>query len=269
MILDYNESIKQHTAYGKNSLPKSDRRLFFEKRGFCPFCMADVPIVRDRGVLDLETLKGAGWHKHETIWECSFCGWWEHSFHSYIDGEVVWDMKDWDLTVTSGVLRKFAIDSKQVPVDVLSMYILKNPDKIYEIHHKKMEELVGSVFKEHYNCEVHYVGKSNDGGKDLILIESDKPIIVQVKRRTVKSKTEPVSSIRELIGATLLADSKHCIFVTTADHFSPQANEARKQALTKSIVDRFELYDMDKFMGVLNLYKKNKEKPWEKLVEIL
>ena len=44
---------------------------------------------------------------------------------------------------------------------------------------------------------------SGDGGKDLILIESDKSIVVQVKRRQSRHKTETASCVRDLIGATL------------------------------------------------------------------
>jgi hypothetical protein len=47
-----------------------------------------------------------------------------------------------------------------------------------------MEELVASVLPEHFACTAHVVGKTNDGGVDLILIDADEPIIVQVKRRT-------------------------------------------------------------------------------------
>lgn len=46
-----------------------------------------------------------------------------------------------------------------------------------------MEELVASVFRDFYECEVEVVGKSNDGGVDVIVIDSDNPIMVQVKRR--------------------------------------------------------------------------------------
>ncbi|WP_309137796.1 restriction endonuclease [Paenibacillus peoriae] len=141
-------------------------------------------------------------------------------------------------------------------MNILSEYINKNPDKVYEIHHRKMEELVGAVFGEHYSCEVHHVGRAVDGGKDLILVESDKTIIVQVKRRTMAGKTEGASSVRELIATTLLTVSRDCIFVTTADHFSKQAISEKDTALTKSIIDSYELFDRDKFLGVLDLVKK-------------
>lgn len=62
-------------------------------------------------------------------------------------------------------------DSLSVPIEVLNDYIYKNPEKIIHIHDKKMEELVGSVFSSFYNCEAKIVGKSSDGGVDVILVE--------------------------------------------------------------------------------------------------
>jgi len=174
--------------------------------------------------------------------------------------------KDWELTVNSAILREFEVGSNSIPIEVLKSYLSKNEDEIFHIHHKKMEELVASIFRNHYDCEVQIVGKSNDGGVDLILINSDKPTIVQVKRRTDRRKTESVKEIRDLIGATLLSDSRKCIFVTTADHFSESAIKARDCALTKSIVDSFELYDFSSFMSTLNLYKTDRERAWLRML---
>ena len=34
-------------------------------------------------------------------------------------------MKDWENKVNSAILKKFDVDSKEVPIDILSDYILK------------------------------------------------------------------------------------------------------------------------------------------------
>lgn len=83
-----------------------------------------------------------------------------------------------------------------------------------------MEKLVASIFRKHFLCEMKEVGKSHDGGIDLIMIESENPTIIQVKGRKTSSRTESVKEIRDLLGATLPPGSSNCIFVTTADHFS-------------------------------------------------
>ncbi|PFO75678.1 hypothetical protein COJ86_03850 [Bacillus cereus] len=268
MILNYDEYITHEGNYGKNSSSSKLDKVFFQKRGYCPFCQISIDVVHNKGNLDISSLPGGAIHLSETVWECDNCGWWERFHQSYIDAEESWDMKDWENKVNSAILKKFDVDSKEVPIDILSDYIFKNPEKIYGIHHNKMEELVGSVFKEHYNCEVHHVGMSGDGGKDLILIESDKSIVVQVKRRQSRHKTETASCVRDLIGATLLNGSRDCIFVSTADHFSKQSIKHKEDALAMKIIDSFELFDIDKFMSVLNLYTSEREKLWRKLVEI-
>jgi restriction system protein len=270
MILNYSHFSKNYGCYGLNSPQETNKELFFEKRGFCPFCKCSIEAIHINSLVDIITLKDVEWHKSENVWECEKCGWWEYSFYSYMndDSGLEVNYKDWELTVNSAILREFEVGSNQVPVEVLKSYINKNEHEIFNIHHKKMEELVASIFRDHYSCEVQIVGKSNDGGVDLILINSDEPTIVQVKRRMDKKKTESVKEIRDLIGATLLAGSRKCIFVTTADHFSSSAMNSRDCALTKSIVDSFELYDFSSFMSTLNLYKADQEKTWLRMLQL-
>lgn len=267
VILDYSEYVHHKGSYGMNSINDCNRELFYSHRGSCPFCIKDSAIQHTNSLIDCDTLPGAEWHKVEKVWEC-ICGWWEYYFYSYINGERDWGMKDWELSVNSGMLKAFEIGSISVPIEMLRKHIQKNKNNIYDIHHKKMEELVGSVFKEHFNCEAHVVGKSSDGGVDLVLIESNEPTIVQVKRRMSPNKTESVREIRDLLGATLLQGSKSSIFVTTADHFSSDAIKTRDQALTRNLVERFELYDFGRFCSLLDLYKQEETKHWNKMIQL-
>ena len=131
-----------------------------------------------------------------------------------------------------------------------------------------MEELVASVFKDIMDCKVLLVGKSHDGGKDLILLDGDRQTFVQVKRRTQPDKVEAVSSIRNLIGASIIGDANACIFVTTADHFSKDAQVAAQKVVEKKVFDSFELIDYRKFVDMLNLQKENYPKEWEQLLKI-
>ena len=131
-----------------------------------------------------------------------------------------------------------------------------------------MEELVADVFKDFVDCEIRLVGKSHDGGKDLILLDGDKQTFVQVKRRTRNEKTEPVSSIRDLIGASVIGDANACVFVTTADHFSIHAKNAAQKVVEKKILDSFELIDYHRFVDILKLQKKSYPKEWEVLLRL-
>jgi len=252
MILDYSEHVKQISSFGLNSGKNVNRDLYFDTRGICKYCVIKMKSVHSFCDVDTKTIHGVGWHKTENVYVCDKCGWWEHSYHSQLEGEP--EYKDWEAQINSAILRKFEVDSSAVPINTLQTYIAKHPDSIIDIHHKKMEELVASIFSEHYQCEAKLVGKSNDGGVDVILIKSNKPIIIQVKRRMNLKKTESVAPIRELIGATLLQDSRDCIFVTTGKRFTRAAKDARNRALTKNLVNSFTLFNRDEFIDVLNLY---------------
>lgn len=269
MILDYSEYERQSNSYGINSPKEYGQNLFFNRKGWCPFCKKEVNKVFQYSGIDLKKLKGVSFEEIESVWKCDECGWWQHSFYSYMESGQGYgqEYKDWYEELNSSILRRFDVDSNKVPINILRDYIAKNNDRIYSIDDKKMEELVGSVFREHYNCDVHIVGKSHDGGKDLILIESDKSIIVQVKRRMSAKKIEAAKEIRELLGTTVLEGSRNSIFVTTADHFSSEAIKTVNKAITNSIVDTFELFDYDRFMNLLNLYKKDKSEVWQDLIK--
>ena len=129
-----------------------------------------------------------------------------------------------------------------------------------------MEELAAHVLSEFYNCEVSICGKSHDGGIDLLMIESDSPCIIQVKRRLTPQKVETVSEIRQLLGVTLLEGSKSCMFVTTADHFSPMAKSTASLALTKNLVDKFELIDVHRFLEIFHLVTSSPQPYWASLI---
>ena len=136
------------------------------------------------------------------------------------------------------------------------------------INDKKMEELVASVFKDFMDCEIKLVGKSHDGGKDLILLNGENQTFVQVKRRTQANKVEGVSCIRDLIGASIIGDAKACVFVTTANHFSKPAQDAAKKVVEENILDSFELIDYQRFVDMLNLQRESYPKEWEGLLRI-
>ncbi len=270
MILDYSEFIIRNGSKGLLSghYKEENLDLFYSETGTCPFCRVKI---RDR-IFSKQKTSYPEWidgsfSEYEFVIQCPTCGWWEHQYKNSSDAMLEYTRLS-ELNINTAVLRKYNLSDKMIPIELLNNYIRKNPDKIYNIHHKKMEELTQSVFKEHYNCEVKLVGKSHDGGKDLIVIHSDTNIMVQVKRRTKPDKVEPVSSIRELLGATLLSESKSCTFVTTADHFSPMAIKEADKAIQLNLLEQYELIDYHSFIDMLNLQKKSEDIPWNKLINM-
>lgn len=267
MIFDYSQYIESRGDEGIVNFKTVDNTLkkLEEKRGFCPFCKKKI----DNRIYYKKNnkIEWCSAVEYESVIQCQLCGWWEHSY-TFSSDDICDGLRATSVTLTQAILRSYDIDSKIVPIDILNKYIAKHPEKIYGINDGKMEELVASVFKDFMDCEIKIVGKSHDGGKDLILLNGEKQTFVQVKRRTQANKVENVSCIRDLIGASVIGDADACIFVTTADHFSKPAQVAVQKVVEKKILDSFELIDYHRFVDMLNLQKENYPREWENLLRI-
>ena len=263
MLLDYNEYISVIAIADINkSIFSSQDKLFFMKRGWCPFCHQSCGIVDryhdyDNSMFNVE-------HKIDAcIWQCKKCGWWElQEIERYREGNYE---NKFTSRLKHGILKKFQLGDSQIPINALRDKLIQQPDVIYKIHHTKMEQLVCSIFSDYYECEVHHVGKTADGGIDLVFIESDEPIFVQIKRRMSPNSSESVSEVREFLGAVQLQKGKEAIFVTSANHFTKPASQAAAQAVLLGLVKRFELVDYGKLISLLHLTSNQNKKPWKNL----
>lgn len=267
MILDYSQYIKYTGEDGIVNFKDVNNTLdkLKEIRGICPFCKEKIEnriyYKQNNKITWCSAIE------YESVVQCTRCGWWEHSY-SFSSDDIDEGLRASSTELTQAILRTYPIASENVPVDVLNRYIAQNPERIYGINDKKMEELVASVFKDFIDCEIKLVGKSHDGGKDLILLNGEEQIFVQVKRRMQADKVESVSCIRDLIGASILEDAKACIFVTTADHFSKYAQDAAKKVVEKKILESFDLIDYKRFVAMLKLQREKYPKEWEELLRV-
>lgn len=133
-----------------------------------------------------------------------------------------------------------------------------------------MEKLVQSVFSDFFDCEVTHVGRSGDGGIDLILVNSDSPVVVQVRRRKKLKITEGVRYIREFLGAALVNKNKNLIYVSTCSKFSDKAEEAALAYVDNGQVESYKLYDFERFRDVLKLTVACDKSPtWQKHITLL
>lgn len=267
MILDYSNYIHLTGEKGivnYHSVENTIDELYKEK-GICPFCNKKIENKVYHAFND--KIEWCSAYEEEDVIQCEYCGWWEHSYIFRSD-DITDGLRATSLRIDRGILREYDIASKEIPINILNNYIKKNPDKIFGINDKKMEELTKSVFRDFYDGEIKIVGKSHDGGKDLILINGKDKTFIQVKRRTQQDKVEPVSSIRDLLGASILEGAKSCIFVTTADHFSLPAKKAAEKAEKKRIVNQFELIDYHRFVDMLQLQKNTVPDVWKNVLNI-
>lgn len=267
MILDYSQFVQSRGEEGIVNFRQVNNTLdeLAKKMSFCPFCKKQIENqVYYKSNRDIKWCRAI---EYEQVIQCPQCGWWEHKY-IFSSDDIDEGLRASSVELTQAILRTYEDDSKAIPINILNKYIARNPEKIYGINDKKMEELVASVFKDIMDCKVILVGKSHDGGKDLILLDGDKQTFVQVKRRTQADKVEAVSSIRELIGTSIIGDANACIIVTTADHFSKDAQSAAQEVVKKKVFSSFELIDYHRFVDMLNLQKDYYPNEWEQLLRV-
>lgn len=272
MILDYSNYIERNAHRGvvNYSIVDSNSNLF-QDVSTCPFCNQIVTKrVYSKSKYDCPAWLRGSFDQFEDVVQCPICGWWEYKYMNSSDA-IDDGIRASDLTIVTALLRQYGESDKEIPIATLRKYIEKNPEKIYGIHTSKMEELVKAVFSDFYpHCEVSLVGKSHDGGKDIVIIENDGGcFFVQVKRRTKKEATEGVSFVRELLGASIIEDNvKGCIFVSTADHYSKPSEEYAKKAVEKRLVESFELIDCSRFLTLMDLTKNVAPDIWKKFLTL-
>ena|SRR5665213_922388 len=168
---------------------------------------------------------------------CQRCGWW-----AYSEGA---DTCNTPTTVyLCSILQSFDLRSAQTPVEILELELPKWIDRISMLNPRRMEDVIKRLLAGVWDCEVKHMGYSKDGGTDLIILDGDKPIAVQVRRRARKQHKEIVSCVREFLGAALLSDHRRLMYVTTAERFTRGAKDAANLAVKKQLVEAFELVSM-------------------------
>lgn len=266
-LLSYDQFIKDDSFAERRAglIRKHGTIDFFrdQEDSICPFCRISADQVHKKELIDNPGwLLGGIYVVNEYVWCCSQCGWWRIRTNKQTDGAI----DAISAIVKSAVLKKYNLSSKDIPITLLQQYLREKFEDVIHIHDKQMEKLVQSVFSEHFSCEVEHIGKSHDGGIDLLLIQSSKPTVIQVKRRRSLNHIEAVSGVRELLGAALLKESKNCIYVSTCSKFSKSSQETAESAVELGIVESYELYDFSRFSSVLKLAATSHEKPWMKYV---
>ena len=254
-------------SLGARNLANDNPLKLFDsyKDAICPFCKTSTNEVHKKSLLDFpEWLENGYYLRNESVFYCNKCGWWRIRTYKETTGDLLATSSE----IKNAVLRKYDLSDKNIPIQCLQNYLKNKFDDVIHIHEKQMEKLVQSVFSEHFTCNVEHIGKSHDGGIDLILVQSNKPIVVQDKRRMKLSHVEGVSGIRELLGATLLKGSKNCIYVSTSQRFSEQSKIAAQKSVEDGHLESYELYDFSRFSEALKLTKRTNHEPWLKFLEI-
>lgn len=272
MIVDYSEYITEKASKGiVNSVYVENGLPLFKHDSICPFCKQKIEnVIHHKSKTDYPEWLWGRFDQSELVVQCPNCGWWEYKYSNQSDA-IVDGIRAMDLEYSSGILKTYEDSDIDIPLEVLRKYINKDPSVIYNMDAHKMEELVRSVFSDFYpSCKVKAFGKTRDGGKDGLLIDnSGKQSLIQIKRRTKANATEGVEALRALIGTTVIEDNvRGCIFISTADHFSKPAKDYASNVINKNIVDTFDLIDCKEFLKMADLVRDKLPDVWTNLLKL-
>ena len=211
-------------------------------RGACPWCDGTLEEIQ------VEPKRWRQFTLFTRVHGCATCGWWTLMRNDKEDGfpnrRLYFD----------GILREFDVSSDQVPLNHLRDHLRRTYNDISLVTAAKFEELIVSVYRELFDCDVKYFRGSTyaqDGGIDLVMIQKGDTDLsaIQVKRR-VSSAAESVTAVREFVGALLIEGFSRGIYITTG-HYSRQAagvaakvNSNPKIGLTVQLVDGAGLLQM-------------------------
>lgn len=223
--------------------------------GTCPYCKVAMKVVQRR----------PGSFEKNAVWECQLCGWWELE-RVFSAGGVEHEVA-YSAIHHQACLKRFNINSASAPTGALVDHLRKKPEAVFGINKRKMEEVVQYIFSSFYNCEVHHCGKSHDGGVDLIMIDSDFPTLIQVKCRESMGVVEPISQIRDFLGAMWISKSNSGIFVSTADHYSPVSVKTIQTMLADGSLTFFDMVDFGRLAELFKATPSPKETIWKKLFD--
>lgn len=222
--------------------PVADLYRRFRSNHCCPYCDTEAILIFAGFLPGPE--HDCFEHRQVSLWGCPSCGWWHEEF-SIID----FTFPGWErIKRRVPYLREFEVDSASIPIRALSSALLSRPELLCDMDPARLERFTASVLSDFHAVEVAVIGRSGDGGVDLVYVHCDRPFAVQVKRRQSPGATEGISLIREFLGACVLSGHRRPQIVSTAASFTRGAEEAAKEAVRRRVVDSFELISRDKFI---------------------
>lgn len=146
---------------------------------------------------------------------CRYCGWWTaYRVHQGDHPRTAHLFECYDGIV--GSLKEFDPADISVPIADVRRYLQINQDRVYDLHPRIFEEVVGSVFKDH-GWQVKVTAYTGDDGVDIVLTDGNRTVGVQVKKNKKERKVE-AEQIRALAGALVLNGMTEGVFVTTSSY---------------------------------------------------
>ena len=212
----------------------------------CMFCREKLDFVEKKFELDGKSYDNP--IEQAAIWTCPNCAYWQFFLYENNSDSFT---SNWLYSAQMSKAREFDDVIPEGCEEELSAWLRRDSKKWHEIDPTRFEKLVASIFKANYqHCDVIHVGKPDDGGVDVLFVESTgKQWLIQVKRRQKINASEGVGTIRNLLGSLVVNDVLNGIVVSTADHFTYRAKEAIGKAsdnfgMTVRLIDKGKLANM-------------------------
>jgi len=199
--------------------------------------------------IENETLQES-MHRDYCLWYCDYCRFWQARIYSAFRACTP-PPDNWAYI---SKLREFDTNLPEGCSEELALYIRRHPNFLHSCDPKGFEKFVADVFRANYtNAEVLHVGKPDDGGVDVLLIETKgEQWLIQVKRRKSPSPSEGVGTIRDILGAMHLKEARIGIVVSTTKRFSQPAQKAAVKAGKVRNPVTIHLIDKDAFNRMLD-----------------
>ncbi|MNL15071.1 Restriction endonuclease [compost metagenome] len=227
----------------------------------CPNCRSPLTQVEDYDNSDQDIVSFG------SVDVCTDCNWWS-ALKTFIDGHD----EDENALITTriffSVLKKYKISDKDPTLEFVDRELRKNPDVIAKMNKTAFEKYMQDILREHYCKKVLHVGRSCDGGVDLLMIDDEERTLVQVKNRMLhKSEGSPV--VRDLLGAMVQKNTFNGLILSTGRHFTKEAVKTAEEALSHGKVQKIEFKNCQEILEMINVVSEKREEPWKPASKIL
>ena len=223
--------------------------LFWSKE-YCPFCKTELRELPEDWIF---TAPKSG--NITSVAVCAVCGWprvvqLHIEFDSYGDYHTEYR--------AAGSLKELDVRDIRTPLFEVREILAARYSERFNIHPRKFEEVVGSVF-ESLGYEVAVTNYRGDEGIDIILEGQEGFSGIQVKRHKNRIEAE---QIRSLAGALVLGGFIKGLFITTSNFRSgAEITAARYKSRGISI----ELMNSKRFLDVLKIAQRKEYSSKRKL----
>lgn len=243
-------------AHGKGLQLGAESQRHLAKRTtlpYCPHCEERLLLVHHEVAYDRSEAAYDPYPEYRALAsECTLCGFWI--------ARTIGTFNDEWLTPFVASFNP----GSEVPALTALIRELRTAGKhdLYSLDPKRFELLVGSILSEFFTCEVRHVGRSGDGGIDLIAVGADNPLLVQVKRRTSVEAVEGIEVVKTMFASMFAARANQGMIVTTAQRFTRGARSWARLPALRELGYEIELVDIRNLLSMVASFEDPPEPAW-------